>query len=311
MTQNWHRDDGPCIELGAEGAFDDMHLFGPCVAFEDGTFFMWYSGSRGTVDDRGRTDNRAFTLGRATSEDGIHFSKDPRSPVCRLEGTRSILTPTLLRHPDGSLCREDGRLRLWFASCDFPAGNRLHTLHETTSEDGINWTAPSDAQLENAYAPTLLKEGERYKLWYTDVEADPWSIRYAESGDGRAWEVAPDPVVVLDQSWERQRLVYPTVLKIDGRYWMWYGSYSQHGGEEMKTALGCAYSDDGITWQKDPDNPVFGPDPSRAWESHYTTSQSVLRLAGGSLRIWYAARPAPPFEHKYFAVGTARWKDAP
>ena len=79
----------------------------------------------------------------------------------------------------------------------------------------------------------------------------------------------------------------------------------------MKTAIGCAYSDDGLRWQKESDNPVFEPDPSRIWESHYTTSQSVLRLDDGSLRIWYASRPAPPFEHKYFAIRTAHWPDAP
>ena len=73
--------------------------------------------------------------------------------------------------------------------------------------------------------------------------------------------------------WENDRLVYPTVVSIDGEYWMWYGSYSQYGGEEMKTAIGCAYD--------------------------------------GALRIWYALRPAPPFEHKYFAIGTAHWPNRP
>ena len=54
-------------------------------------------------------------------------------------------------------------------------------------------------------------------------------------------------------------------------------------------------------------NPVFGPEPSRDWESHYTTSQTVMRLADGSWRMWYATRPAPPFDHKYYAIGTAHW----
>ena len=137
MIQNWQRDEGPCIALGSGGAFDDMHLFAPCVAYEDGVYSMWYSGSRHNVNDRDRVDNRAFTLGLATSTDGVHFTKDPRSPVCRFTGTRSILTPTLLRHPNGSVCREQGRLRLWFSSCNFPSGDRMHTLHETTSDDGI------------------------------------------------------------------------------------------------------------------------------------------------------------------------------
>ena len=309
MIQNWQRDEGPCIALGSEGAFDDMHLFAPCVAYEDGVYSMWYSGSRHNVNDRDRVDNRAFTLGLATSTDGVRFTKDPRSPVCRFTGTRSILTPTLLRHPDGSVCREQGRRRLWFSSCNFPSGDRMHTLHETASDDGSEWDAPSAPQLEHAYAPTLIKEGDHYKLWYTDVRALPWSIRYAQSADGCDWQVAADPVLTLDQSWEHDRLVYPTVVTIGGQYWMWYGSYSQYGSEEMKTAIGCAYSEDGLRWQKDPDNPVFAPDPSRAWESHYTTSQSILRLDDDSLRIWYASRPAPPFEHKYFAIGTAHWKD--
>jgi len=305
MAQAWQRDESSCIGLGEAGAFDDMHLFAPCVAYENGTYSLWYSGSQNTVADR------VFTLGLATSNDGIHFAKHDRTPVCGFTGGRSILTPTLLRHADGSLCREEGRLCLWFSSCDFPSGNTRHTLHRTTSADGITWDTPSNEQLENAYAPTIIKEDGRYKLWFTDVGQEPWCMRYAESGDGKTWQVTPEPVLVVDQPWERHRLFYPTVVKIAGQYWMWYGSYSQHGGEEMRTALGCAYSDDGLQWQKDPQNPVFGPDESRDWESHYTTSQSVLRLDDGSLRIWYASRPAPPFEHKYFAIGTARWPDAP
>ena len=89
--------------------------------------------------------------------------------------------------------------------------------------------------------------------------------------------------------WENDRLVYPTVVSIDGEYWMWYGSYSQYGGEEMKTATGCAYNTDGLSWQKDPDNPVFGPDPSRPGNrttrpaNRYCASQMVPS-ASGTLR---------------------------
>ena len=75
----------------------------------------------------------------------------------------------------------------------------------------------------------------------------------------------------------------------------------------MKTALGMAISTDGVRWQKNPNNPVFRPDESRDWESHYTTSQSIMRLPNGSWRIWYASRTRPPFIHKYFAIGTATW----
>ena len=51
--QAWMRDtEGPCVSLGEAGAFDDMHLFAPCVALENGVYSLWYCGARGTVTDR-------------------------------------------------------------------------------------------------------------------------------------------------------------------------------------------------------------------------------------------------------------------
>lgn len=301
QPQHWVRDaDRPCVSLGNPGDFDDMHLFAPCVAHENGTYRMWYSGSRGDVS------NRVFTLGLAESADGIHFAKHQNNPICTFgDGKHSILTPTLLRNPDGSLLREHGLLRMWFASTTFEPGNP-HTLHDITSEDGIHWSPPSSAQLSECYAPTLIKEGDTYNLWYTDVTRDPWCYRHARSADGRTWAVHPDPVLVMDQPWERGRLFYPTVLKSDGLYLMWYGSYAS--ANHHTTALGFAISPDGIHWQKNPHNPLFTPDPAREWESHYTTSQTVLRLENGTWRIWYASRTRPPFVHKYYAIGTASWK---
>ena len=258
VPQLWRRDsDTPAISLGHSGAFDDKHLFAPCVAYENKRFVLWYSGSRATVA------KRVFNLGMATSTDGINFTKHPNNPVFTLgDDNRSILTPTILRSP------------------------------------------PGEALLDNVYAPTIIKEEGRYMMWYIDVASDPWYVRYAESGDGTIWEAFEGPVLQLDQDWEAGRLFYPTVVKCDGRYLMWYGSY--FGPEKQRTALGFAISGEGREWVKHPENPVFEPEPAHEWESHYTTSQSVLRLPDSSWRIWYASRTMPPFTHKYFAIGTAR-----
>jgi dienelactone hydrolase len=202
--------------------------------------------------------------------------------------------------------RENGKLRLWFASTDFAGGTGVHTLHESTSDDGIQWSAPSPAQLEGIYAPTILKEDGTYRMWYSDVSADPWIVRHAHSTDGKTWERTETPCIVIDQDWERSRLFYPAVLKHEGQYVLWYGAY--WSARDNTTAIGSAVSDDGLTWRKAPNNPVFTPDESRPWESHYTTSQSVLKLDDGTWRMWYASRKAPPFLNKYFAIGTARWE---
>lgn len=299
--QSWSRDSqGPVIKLGNPGEFDDTHLFAPCVSFENGQYSLWYCGSRGTVK------NRIFQMGLAHSTDGIQFQKQPDNPIFQFgDGKHSILTPTLLRSPTGATLRENTQLRMWFSSTDFQDPTGLHQLHETSSKDGIHWAAPSPAELKHVYAPTILKTGRYYQMWFTDVSKEPWCIKHASSLDGKKWRVTRDPVLELDQEWETGRLFYPTVLKKDDVYLMWYGSYWT--GRKNTTALGFAVSIDGLNWYKHPANPVLKPDPARPWESHYVTSQSVMQLPNGNFRIWYASRKNPPFVNKYFAINTAHW----
>jgi predicted GH43/DUF377 family glycosyl hydrolase len=301
QPQQWQRDtDGPVVSLGAAGEFDDTHIFAPCVARDDGRYRLWYSGSRGTVA------RRVFALGLATSDDGRHFERCTDNPVFRFGDDRSsILTATLLRDTAGRPIREDGRLRLWFSATDFAGGSGVHTLHESTSSDGLRWSSPSPPQLRDVYAPTIIRDGASYHIWYTDVAREPWVFRHATSRDGSSWTVDAAETMVVDQSWEQRRLFYPTVVQADGVYLMWYGSY--WAAHASKTAIGFAVSADGREWHKHPANPVLRPDPARPWESHYTTSQSVMRLPDGSWRIWYASRKQPPFVNKYFAIGTATW----
>jgi hypothetical protein len=295
--QTWVRDsDRPVVSLGAAGEFDDMHLFAPCMRLEDGLFRLWYCGSRGNLA------NRVFGLGLALSRNGRDFQKVDANPVFDFgDDKHSVLTPTLLR--------EDGKWRMWFSATDFADGKGLHTLHESTSLDGIRWSAPSPALLSNVYAPTVLKVGETYQMWYARVGQDPWVIGHATSNDGRVWRETTTPVLTIDQPWEADRLFYPTVVRQNGVYLMWYGSYWKDARPEPKTALGFAVSSDGIKWHKHSDNPVFRPEPKHDWESHYVTSESIVQMPDGTWRMWYASRTKPPFDHKYFAIGSATWAE--
>lgn len=299
--QAWQRDvDGPILSLGKEGDFDDQHIFAPAGIEERGQFSLWYCGSRGTPG------NRVFRLGLATSGDGKKFAKAAGNPVYEFgDGKHSVLTPALLRTGDGRVLRENGKLRMWFAAATLGQGG-LHTLHETTSEDGIHWQPPSPVLLENVYCPSVLKSDAGYEMWFSDVSRRPWVLRHATSTDGTKWQVNPRPVVQLSQPWEAEVLVYPTVLKEGGVYLMWYGSYHNAIRRET-TAIGFAASTDGVHWHKHPQNPVLLPEPKHDWESNYVGSGCVTRLADGSFRYWYASRKAPPFRNLYFAINTARW----
>jgi hypothetical protein len=299
--QQWLKDtSAPVLSLGKEGEFDDQHIFAPAVATFDDRFWMWYSGSRGSPG------NRVFRLGLATSTDGKQFQRHPDGNVLAFaDGKHSVLTPAILRGPDGNVLREEGKLRMWFTAATLGRGG-LHTLHESTSPDGIQWTEPSQVLLENAYCPTVLKTESGYAMWFSDVSRRPWVIRHAVSDDGRRWTVTSRPALQLSQEWEAEVLVYPTVLKQGELYLMWYGSYDNAIRRET-TAIGFAVSRDGKHWTKNPHNPVLRPDPDRPWESNYVGSGSVLRLADGSFRYWYGSRKAPPFRNLYFAINTATW----
>ncbi len=305
LPQSWQRDtDGPVISLGEQGKWDDTHIFAPTVALEDGQFQLWYCGSQGT------RYMRTFKLGLASSDNGKNFVKFARNPMLEFsDGRQSILTPALARRGDGAVVREAGKLRMWFSATDFDQ-TQLHTLHEATSSDGVDWSAPSAPLLEHVYCPSVLKTDDgRYRMWYSDVRQRPWRIRYAESADGTHWEVRPEAVLDFTQPWESGILVYPTVLCIDGVYLMWYGSHdSRH---KQTTAIGFAASLDGIDWHKHPQNPVLRPDAARPWESNYVTSGCVIRLPDGGYRYWYASRTKPPFVNLYYAINTARWAGPP
>ena len=308
--QVWERDvDGPILSLGEAGDFDDTHIFAPMVARDEDRFLLWYCGSRGFAHDLAKqrtADERVFKLGLATSEDGKHFQRHAAGPVFALDDPRrSVLTPTVLRNPDGSVLREAGQMRMWFSSGTLGGGGRVHSIQETTSVDGVHWSRASPVQLERAYAPAVIKTEAGYEMWYTVPGSYPWLMNHAHSDDGRHWTVTEEPVLKVTQEWEHYLQIYPTVTKIDNVYLMWYASYLHENRET--TAIGFAVSLDGVTWHKHPQNPVLRPDPERTWESHYVSSQSVIRMPDGSFRMWYASRKKPPFTNLHFALNTARW----
>jgi hypothetical protein len=309
VPQTWTRDlDEPTLSLGATGAFDDTHIFAPFVAKDDDEYLLWYCGSMGNALDVSQdrvSDQRVFKLGLAKSRDGLRFLRSERPVMEITSPDRSILTPAILRTTDGTPIRENGKLRMWFTSCDFSGRAGGHALQDATSADGQKWSEPSEIQIPEAYAPSVLKIGDEYHIWYIDVTKFPWVIRHAKSKDGSAWDITSKPVLEVEQPWEARILVYPCVIKVDDCYLMWYGSYI--AGDRQKTAIGFAASADGIHWFRYPDNPVFSPREDRPWESNYVGNCTVIREPSGKFRMWYASRKAPPFKNKYFAINSASW----
>jgi predicted GH43/DUF377 family glycosyl hydrolase len=308
--QNWIRDtEDAVLRRGKPGTFDDTHIMAPLVKRIGNRFIMLYVGSSGAAYDLSpqRTpDDRVYRLGLATSSDGRTFEKDPMPVVELKDPKRSFLTPTILSEPDGSLIKENDKYRMWFCSATLGGGGRPHTVQHATSEDGIHWTGFSDDLITRAYCPIVIRDGDGYRMWYSQPGRYPWVIRHARSRDGFKWQVDEKPSIEKSQNWEHYVFNYAKVIKVDDVYLMWYTSYATE--DRLTTAIGFAASEDGITWHKHPQNPVFRPNARRDWESNYVSTGTVMRMDDGSFRLWYFARKKPPFRNLYEAFGTAVWE---
>jgi len=306
IPQQWEKQrTGPVIGLGEAGEFDDMHIFAPCVGKENGRYYMWYPGSRGKVSER------LYRIGLAISDDAGTFNKRSGGPVFEFGDSRqSVLTPNVLRSTDGTLIRENGKLRMWFTGLDLKGGGE-HVLYETRGAAPDRWEQPSPPLLRNCYAPTVLKEAAGYRMWYVDVAVRPWVIRHAQSRNGSEWTITKTPAITVEShvAGPEPLVHYPAVVKVDGVYLMWYSSryWWPEEARSFKTAVNFAVSRDGLIWHKHPDNPVMHPDPSLRWESYFNSSLCVVQLPDQSWRIWYGGRKEPPWDNMYFSIATATW----
>jgi hypothetical protein len=112
-------------------------------------------------------------------------------------------------------------------------------------------------KLGTCFDVCLLKEGDRYRLWFS------WrlqkSIAVVESADGVHWS---DPVIVLGANkatgWEDD-INRPIVVNRSDGYHLWYT-----GQTDDKPWIGYARSADGKTWTRVSSHPVLSAD--RPWE---------------------------------------------
>jgi len=171
---------------------------------------------------------------------------------------------------------------------------------------------PGSAWMNIIADPWVMKDGSVYKMWFaarvdTKDDTGETEIGYATSSDGISWSIHPTPVVQAGGTgqWDDSSAETPTVVKRpDGVYEMWYSGFEllgDYGGADAAEfyrhlfKIGHATSPDGISWTKDPANPVLdidlvgqiGPDwlavadPSVTYEAgtycmYYTGVDSVV-----------------------------------
>ena len=200
---------------------------------------------------------------------------------------------------------------MWYGGSGDPVYG-LYQIGYAYSPDGIHWTKYTDnpvlttgpdSSWDNGSpeGPTVVMVNDTLKMWYagldtiangqtTDFEVN---IGYAWSLDGVNWTKHPDnPVLTTGGwgSWDDVVIQDAEVLIIEGVYHIWYTGFpewpEEDGGIPGMSQIGHAYSEDGVHWTKDTNNPVVPNGAPGTWDAAVTMAPAVI-WDGDTLRMWY------------------------
>ena len=247
------------------------------MIFHEGQFHMFFNSFTnwpGTV-----------LVGYATSEDGLHWQMAQDEPVFSSE---QVLFGNGRADVSSVLVTEDNTWVMYFHTVS--NGNPPMEVGRATAASPLGpWSVDPNPVLvpgpegswdeQSVFWPNVVRDGDGYRMYYgaRDKLAN-FAIGMATSEDGISWKkyndpetndspyAESDPVLMPSLEWETDKVDRPRVqLTPDG----WVMIYQ--GGDAVEKR-GLAISNDGITWTKYPENPLFTQDVfpiphARTWDT--------------------------------------------
>ncbi|MAF11497.1 hypothetical protein CMK11_13690 [Candidatus Poribacteria bacterium] len=208
--------------------WDSHQVMAASVLQRGARYEMWYSANAAPKDSMG--------IGRATSRDGVRWTRDYANPVIRHRAAGNRQHPEL-----GSVTFADGRYHMWYHATR-ATGERV--VRYATSGDGSRWTEagvaltpgePGEWDASALRDAEVVRVGDRWEMWYWGAGQRSSGIGRATSRDGLVWhrDVAnPRLTAGVPGHWTYPTVQQPSAL-YDGRQLrLWYvggGSLRQIG----------------------------------------------------------------------------------
>jgi len=249
----------------------------PRVLFDGKIFRMWFSG----ID----TKDNLLGIGYATSSDGLKW----------VENVQPVLTAGVAWEGNyisvGSVVWTGSEFMMWYRGVGGQQGSaQAHgAVGLATSSDGVSWAkysgnpvmATGSVDSDFISTPYVIQAGSSFKMWYSCKNPlTSYSICYATSNDGMSWTKQSSPVLMGASGWETGGIYSPAVIYDGTTYGMWYTGENDNG---MYPQIGYATSKDGVTWSRDPNNPILPLGQSGAWDAGGVENECVVQYNGGFL----------------------------
>jgi len=128
------------------------------------------------------------------------------------------------------------------------------TAYETIIDGSDSQTIIGDWDGDMLRFPSVISEGDGYKMWYDAYGPEGFAVGLAHSTDGLNWDKDPaNPVLRSGDGgeWTTEHIGQISVLADQGLYKMWFS-----GSDGGRWETGYATSSDGIDWLIYGDGPV-------------------------------------------------------
>lgn len=162
------------------------------------------------------------------------------------------------------------------------------------SNDGVNWVKHGSPVVmgdvnswdSKIVATSIVSNGDEYLLYYVGKSnSTNYKVGLAKSIDGVNWvKHSQNPILTPTNSWEGTGIHWPSVVKEGNNFLMTYGN-----GDAYISGFGLAYSEDGINWIKDENNPVFTT--SNTINNYSRILYPTLINDNSEFRIYYTGEP--------------------
>jgi len=294
----WTKDPAnPVLSGGAAGSWN-QHVFQPFVLYNpDSSFYqMWYTASfPGWFD---------YQIGYAKSPDGVNWTRLGTGPV--LPVTAGAWDSAVVGMP--CVIVDPGQYKMWYNGV---GGDGIPHVGYATSPDGINWTKYAGNPVityDSAYganggvaSPWVVAGSGVYEMIY--ATGSPTQFCRATSVNGIQWDkdTLHSPIMIAGTSgtWDEYDMYEPRIVEINSILHMWY---TGRNNVDVRCLGHATSSDGGLSWTKDPRNPVLRAGPS-LWDSEIIEGGSVL-LVGKTLHLWYCGARYPSATY-YWHIGHA------
>lgn len=232
------------------GAWDSHGIEVPSVIKVGSTYHMYYTGYDQDFSAA------VYSIGHATSKDGINWTKDPNNPL--IVPNEDPLKWGFFTTAEPAVVHHNGTFYLYYTSAksNYPAEGAPFGILLATSKDGSTFT---DGQivhtLSSAYDPKVYRgystpavyvDNGNFHLYY-DIVRDPdgfeqVGISSAISTNGYDFtENGVDIFTTGEGDWKDYSIIGPSVLLDGDEVKIWFGGHAaEYGKRKFNAGIGYA-----------------------------------------------------------------------